>query len=254
MLPNTKGLVTSSTAAEVTTNSSWDNMLGITPVGSTITTLISWTWKRAPGYFDVVAYTGNSTAGHNVSHNLGVAPEMMWVKEREQANSWQVYHSSLPNTSYMSLNTDGAEATSGTTRWNSTDPTDSVFTLGTDTRVNNDQSLYISYLFTTLDGISKVGGYTGNGSSQTIDCGFASGARFVLIKNRSQGYWIVYDSVRGIVAGNDAALFLNTDAEDSGHDQIDPASSGFTVVFDSSESTLRRTNQAGANYIFYAIA
>ena len=214
-----------------------------------------YSFKRARGFFDVVAYTGNSTAGHNVSHNLVVAPEMMWVKERAQANSWQVYHSSLPNTSYMSLNTDGAEATSGTTRWNSTDPTDSVFTLGTDTRVNANQSLYISYLFTTLDGISKVGGYTGNGSSQTIDCGFTSGARFVLIKNRSQGYWIVYDSVRGIVAGNDPALFLNTtDAEDSGHDQINPDSSGFIVVFDSFESTLRLTNQSGANYIFYAIA
>ena len=41
---------------------------------------LSWMWKRAPGFFDVVAYTGTEAAGRTVSHNLGVAPEMMWVK------------------------------------------------------------------------------------------------------------------------------------------------------------------------------
>jgi len=252
------GLITSNANAEISNwlgTSPFDYNDGMFPQVFASGAGINYSWKRAPGFFDVVAYTGDGVAGRTVSHNLGVAPEMMWVKERSQGNGWQVYHASLPNTSYMQLNTDGVEATSGTGRWNSTDPTDSVFTLGSDTRVNNSNSGYIAYLFTTLDGISKVGSYTGNGTSQTIDCGFTSGARFVLIKSRGQGNWIVYDSERGIVSGNDPALFLNTtDAEDSGHDQIDPASSGFTVVYDSFESTLRLTNKSGVDYIFYAIA
>ena len=42
-------------------------------------------WKRAPGFFDVVAYTGTGSA-HTINHNLGVVPEMMWVKRRRIAH------------------------------------------------------------------------------------------------------------------------------------------------------------------------
>jgi hypothetical protein len=246
-------LSTATAAAELSgPNFKFDKMDGWAV--SYASSAFSWMFRRAPNFFDVVAYTGNGTAGGTVPHNLGVAPEMMWVKNRA-TDSWQVYHAALPNTSYMILNGDNVETTSGADRWNSTDPTDSVFTLGTATTVNNNNNNYIAYLFASLDGISKVGSYTGNGSSQTINCGFTSGARFVLIRSRSQGNWIVYDSARGIVSGNDPALFLNTtNAEDAGHDQIDPTSSGFIVVNDNFESSLRRVNQPGVNYIFYAIA
>ena len=40
-------------------------------------------WRRAPGFFDVVAYTGNGTAGRTVAHGLGVAPEMIWIKSQD---------------------------------------------------------------------------------------------------------------------------------------------------------------------------
>ena len=98
-----------------------------------------------------------------------------------------------------------------------------------------------------------MGSYSGNGGSQTIDCGFSggTGARFVLIKRTDQAAdWKVYDTVRGIVAGNDPELALNSNAaEVTGYDYIDPHSSGFIIPIDNFN-----TNASGGSYIFYAIA
>jgi hypothetical protein len=107
-------------------------------------------------------------------------------------------------------------------------------------------------LFTTLAGISKVGGYTGTGSDLNVDCGFSAGARFVLIRRTdSSGDWYVYDSVRGIVAGNDPYTLLNTTATQvTNTDYIDPLSAGFTVT----SSAPAGLNASSGNYVFLAIA
>jgi hypothetical protein len=245
-----------STAAESSayTTSSWDWMNGFHDAGSVNTGYLSWMWKRAPGYFDAVAYTGNGTAGRTVSHNLGVAPEMMWVKSRSTDN-WHVYHSGLnvdgdnaPETDYIYLDLSAAAADGPL--WNDTAPTATDFTLFQGSAVNGSGTNYIAYLFASLDGISKVGSYTGTGSSQTIDCGFTSGARFVLIKRTdSADDWIVVDTVRGIVSGNDPYLALNTtDPQGTTQDYVDPNSSGFIVTGENP------VGASGGSYIFYAIA
>ncbi len=246
-----KYLVTSSTAAEGTSSGLWsfDLQDSFDQGASTASPWVGYHWKRAPGFFDVVAYTGNSTAGRTVSHNLGVVPEMMWVKMRSGGTAgWGVYHKDIGATNYLNLNNTTASAAS-VWYWNNTTPTESVFTLGGGTLVNLSSSYtYIAYLFATLPGVSKVGSYTGNGSSQTIDCGFTSGARFVLIKDTTGGNWFLYDSVRGITSGSDPALRLNlTSAEVSTADAIAPNSSGFIVQ-------ASYFNNSGDTYIFYAIA
>tara|TARA_R110000787_G_scaffold195456_1_gene306911 strand:- start:3 stop:1943 length:1941 start_codon:yes stop_codon:yes gene_type:complete len=255
MIQGNKALVTSSTAAEITSNSSWDNMLGVTPVGSTLSTLISWTWKRAPSFCDVVAYTGNGTAGRTVSHNLGVAPEMIWVKKRASQANWAVYHSganggTTPENYHFFLNNANAEATDNNYYWYQTAPTATVFSLGISANTNQNNVTYIAYLFASLPGISKLGSYTGNGTSQTIDCGFTSGARFVLVKCATLGYdWQVFDTERGIVSGNDPKLTLNTtQAEQTNAGFINPSSSGFAVTSSNS------MNANGETFLFYAIA
>ena len=174
---------------------------------------------------------------------------MMWIKCRSNADNWAVYHSGIGATKVIFLNNDIAASTLST-RFNDTAPTSSVFTVGTDAEVNGSGRTYIAYLFATVAGVSKVGSYTGNGSSQNIDCGFSSGARFVLIKKvTSTGSWQVYDTTRGIVAGNDPKLLLNeTNAEDTGGDDIDPYSAGFAVT------STGATNESGETFIFYAIA
>ena len=207
----------------------------------------AWMWGRAPSFFDVVAYTGTGTA-RTVSHNLGVPPEMMWIKMRSSTNPWGIYHSATGNTKQLNFDT-GVGYTS-INYWGNTTPTDQVFTVGSSGGVNSAGYTYIAYLFASLDGISKVGSYTGNGTDgRVIDCGFSSGARFVLIKGATIATnWYLYDSTRGIVSGNDPYLLIDTKAGSTTTDYIDPHSSGFIV------NNNIQLNNNGSDYIFYAIA
>jgi hypothetical protein len=212
-------------------------------------TYVNYLFRRAPGFFDVVCYTGTG-ANRTVSHNLGAVPEMMIVKKRSAADDWAVYANN-DNTDFLLLNTTAATADDNT-YWNDTSPTASVFTVGTNADVNTSAATYVAYLFATVTGVSKVGSYTGNGSSQTINCGFTGGARFVLIKRTdSTGDWYVWDSARGIVAGNDPHLSLNsTAAEVTTDDSVDTDSTGFVV----NQLSATNVNVSSATYIFLAIA
>ena len=221
-------------------------------------TVMGYQWKRAPSFFDVVAYAGNGTAGRTVSHNLGVAPEMMWVKKRSSAANWSVYHSganggTTPENYHFFLNSTAQEGADNNYYWYQTAPTATVFSLGISANTNQNNTTYIAYLFASLAGISKVGRYTGNGSSQTIDCGFSSGARFILVKRTdSSGDWYIWDTARGIGSGNDPHLALNRSdqAEVTSDDSVDPASSGFIV----NQVSATNINVSSATYIFYAVA
>jgi len=209
-------------------------------------------FKRAPSFFDEVCYLGNGST-QNVSHNLGVVPELMIVKSRSLADSdWWVYSSALttPQNKYLRLQSTDGESTA-TGLWGSSLPTSTTFGLGA-FAPNSSGATFVAYLFATCAGVSKVGSYTGNGSSQTINCGFTGGARFVLIKKSSgTGDWMVSDSARGIVSGNDPYLELNnTNAEVTGEDWLDTDSTGFVV----NEVSGSNANTNGATYIFLAIA
>jgi len=243
---DTKKLSTSTNAAEATYSSYWafDLQNSFDQGASTSSAWVGWHWKRAPGYFDAVAYTGTGS-NRTVSHNLTVPPEMMWVKGRTLASDWRVYHKSTGNTKQLRLNE--SAAASSEPYWNNTTPTSSVFSLNSNARVNGSGETYIAYLFATAPGVSKVGIFNhSNGTASNVDCGFSNGARFVLVKRSDgTGNWFVWDSVRGIVAGNDKRLALNTTgAENTGNDDIDPLNAGFTWV----------ATWSTGYYIFYAIA
>ena len=214
---------------------------------------IQWLFKRAPGFFDVVAYTGNGASSQAMAHNLTVAPEFIIVKRRDGSSDWicQVPYTSSPQDYMIKLNTNEA-AVNFDDAWRDTAPTATNFTVGSWSYVNTNGGTYIAYLFATLAGVSKVGSYTGTGSDINVDCGFSAGARFILIKRTdSTGDWYVWDSVRGIVAGNDPYLLLNSSAvEVTSTDYIDPLSSGFTVT----SSAPAALNTSSGEYIFLAIA
>ena len=222
-----------------------------TSFNSSSSNYVSLTFRRAPGFMDVVCYTGTGVLGRTVAHNLGVAPEMIIVKRRSAANDWGVYHSALGNTKLIYLNYNLTPYTA-INWWNNTTPTASVFTVGDQNENNASGSTYVSYLFASCPGVSKVGSYTGNGSSQTINCAFTTGSRFVMIKRTdSTGDWYVWDSARGIVAGNDPHLSLNTIvSEVTTDDSVDTDSSGFVVNQDAATDV----NVNGGTYIFLAIA
>ena len=244
-----KFLATGSTAVEGTDGFDGDYMNGFYSSG--ISGDIGYSFKRAAGFFDIVAYTGGiSGSPASVTHNLNAVPELMIVKKRNYTQSWWVYHSALGNTGRLILSSD-TNASTSSTDWGSTTPTSSVFYIGNNTN-DGGGSAYIAYLFVTLPGISKIGSYTGTGNNINVDCGFTAGARFVLIKRSDgNGDWYVWDSTRGIVSGNDPYIELNTsDAEVTNTDYIDPLNAGFTVT----SSAPAALNTSGGTYIFLAIA
>ena len=252
-----KGLYTAGTGAEFITNTSLDVQDGLRAIGFENTlnqsgqTYIINGLKRATGFMDAVAYSGSGSATTQ-AHNLGVVPEMMWIKRRDNSGNWMVYGATPnPEQKYLAINlTDAADTASWS--WNNTSPTATNFALGTGSVVNGSGGTFIAYLFATLAGVSKVGSYTGTGSDLNVDCGFSAGARFILIKRTdSSGGWHVWDSSRGISASTDPYLLLNsTAAEVTNTDYVDPLSSGFTVT----SSAPAALNASGGTYIFLAIA
>ena len=243
---------TSAVASAGTTGLQLDDMTGYSFGGASFNNssdMYNLSWKRAKSYLDVVRYSGTGVAGRTVSHNLGVAPEMMWIKRRDTTGSWMVYHKGLnggtnPEQYVMYLNdTQAPDQTNGP--WNYTAPASSVFTLGNNNGVNNSSGDYMAHLFASLDGISKVGSVSHSGTTN-VDCGFSNGARFVMLKRYDAGSnWFVWDTARGISSGTDPYLRLNATGEEiTNTDFVDPLSSGFTIT---------STFTAG-DYIFYAIA
>jgi len=150
------------------------------------------------------------------------------------------------------LNTTDAVNSTGNNYFNSTSPIASVFTLDNGfADVCNGGGLGVAYLFATCAGVSKVGTYTGDGTNyKDINCGFTSGARFVMIKRTdAAGDWYVFDTARGITTGSDKILRLNSTAAEITSDEINPLSTGFSIGNNNYPG-----NVSGGTYIFLAIA
>ena len=259
---NSTRLVTSATDSEYTSPSycySFGNIQdGVTVSGSDMNgsgkAYVAYEFKRATGFFDVVAYTGDGTASRQITHNLGAAPELLIVKGRSTTNDgWQTWHKALPDDGAWAANVflNSTDSYGGFQRFDgAATQTADYFTTGNNGEPNTSSQTYIAYLFGSVAGVSKVGSYTGNGTSQTIDCGFSNGARFVLLKNASiSDNWYVFDTVRGIVSGADPYLRLNLNLTEQSEDFIDPDSSGFAVSGNDPAN-----NRSGNTYIFLAIA
>ena len=216
---------------------------------------ISYAFKRASGFFDMVYYTGTGSAT-TINHNLGAVPSVVIVKANSATYTgwyWQQYD--LGANTWMQLNASEGNAGNGSL-FNSTLPTSSVFSVGSMTGNNGSGTKYIAYLFGDLPEISKSGTYSGTGNAVNVDCGFTNGARFILIKRKdgsgsNVGDWYVWDSVRGISNSNDPYFLLNSTATASTNvDYIDPLSSGFTVT----SSAPAALNASGGTYLFFAVA
>jgi len=213
---------------------------------------IYWNFRRAPGFFDVVAYTGTGTTTTQ-THNLGVVPELMIFKGRSLSINWFVYGNiTASDFSRLILNQTGSGITYGYADGAglTAQPTSSLLNLGSASATNGSGNTYVAYLFATLAGVSKVGSYTGTGSTQTINAGLPTGARFVLIKRTDDvGNWWVWDTARGMVAGTDPRLNLNTTDAEINNNWVYTVTNGFQIV--TSDATV---NASGGTYIYLAIA
>ena len=212
---------------------------------------LSWLWKRGAG-FDVVTYTGDDAAFKVLPHSLGQTPEMIWIKCRDDTAQWVVGHKGRnggvnPWNYFSALDGNGADEDN--TMFNDTAPTSTHFTIGTDNDVN-DTDDYIVMLFASAndaDGnpISKVGSYSGSGSTGNAqNIGFQP--RLLIIKRtNSTGDWFIFDSQRGF----GKYMQLNTTQQEYTQTYVNVSATGFSLVSDYGD-----TNESGSSYIYYAHA
>jgi hypothetical protein len=222
---------------------------------------LGYSFRRAPGFFDEVCYSGSNTDNTLKPHNLGVKPEMIIVKTRSAPGSpydnWFTWTKDITEDKYLYLNATNAEITAPNPTFGPFGTYAQMTTTGWYIQnaglIDRAGDTYVSYLFASCPGVSKVGSYTGTAAPLQIDCGFTGGARFVLIKRTdTTGAWFVWDTARGISTGTDPYLLLNsTSAEITSNDYIDPYSAGFELP---GSGTSNPVNISGGTYIFLAIA
>jgi len=190
--------------------------------------------------YSMVELSKTNTNSETFAHGLGIVPEMIILKRTVSADDWYVYHKDLGNSTRISLNSDAAKVT-GTGVWDSTTPTSSVFSLQ-----NQAGGAHIAYCFASQAGLSKVGSFTGNGtSSKIIETGFRVG--WVLIKNTDTAYrWYLLDDKRG---GSSRLFANNNDPANTNQKTVKFLENGFEITTSDAE-----VNKSGETMIYLAFA
>ena len=198
--------------------------------------------------FSVVSYTGTGSAA-TVGHGLGAKPSIIFAKNRDDVQNWRVYCEAIGATNRLQLNDTSAAAASSST-WNNTEPTSSVFSVAASPETNGSGDAQIAYCFAEVEGYSKFGSYTGNGSTDGpfVYCGFRPA--FVMVKNSSTtGSWRMYDTKRPDYNPEADTLYAEGSyAEDNTSERIDILSNGFKL------RNSATNNGSGVTVIFMAFA
>ena len=228
-----------------------------------VTAFVGWLWKRHAG-FDVTTYKGDHVDDRKLPHSLGKTPEMIWTKNRGSTENWVVWHSGMPNsgdgenaTAHSLLNLTNATAHAGLIYGGTgaTMPTSTHYSVGTHETINDDNYNYVSILFASVEGVSKLGSYTSDNGAEVINLGFQ--ARFLMVKRTDgTGNWKVFDSLRGMnvgLSGLDAALNINdTSDETDDTNWFYFSGTGNTTI--NMKDNLPDTNDGTNTYIYYAHA
>tara|TARA_A100001515_G_scaffold11380_1_gene8926 strand:+ start:1404 stop:2411 length:1008 start_codon:yes stop_codon:yes gene_type:complete len=222
--------------------------------------IVAWCWKESSSSgFDMVGYAGDGVAGRNISHSLGAKPHWMLVKNRSAEVKWAVYHeknTSAPGTDHLQLN-DTAGTSDDDSTWDDTEPTSSVFRVKSSTSTNGSSANYIAYLWTPIQGFSKFGSYTGNGTDGNgpfIFTGFKPAFFIVKKTSESGNNWVMLDNKRSDVSNanvNDQVLYANGSGAESSSSirSVDMVSNG--IKLRGNDGDINNNNQT---YIYAAFA
>ena len=216
-------------------------------------TFVAWAWKEsATAGFDILKYEGNAT-NRTISHSLSAVPHWIVIKNLESTSSsaehWLVYHKGTGNTHGVLLNEMTAKIDDAT-YFQDTDPTSSVFSIGTADRCNKNNEDNIAFLWSEKQGFSKFGKFTGNGNANGpfIHLGFRP-AWVVIRRVNDSTHWQAQDNKRQGFNPDNERLYLNDAAAEQTANFIDLLSNGFKCI----------TSDAGGNgngdtYIYMAFA
>ena len=232
---------------------------------------VAWNWKAGGGQGSSntdgsinTTYTSvNTTAGFSISqyegtgsnatfgHGLGVAPQMVIVKNIDATQNWFIYHQGIGATKVIYLDLTNAQQTLSQ-GWNDTAPTSSVVSIGTEAGVNQSGSTHIAYCFSEKTGFSKFGSYTGNGNGDGsfIYTGFKP-AYLIIRRTDTTNNWHIHDNKRDPINQVKKYLLADTSGADTSDTNkgIDFVSNGFKL-----RTTHGSHNASGGTYIYMAFA
>ena len=214
---------------------------------------VAWCWKEsATAGFDILTYTGNAT-NRTISHNLSAVPQVVIVKRRDAVTAWSSLHLAIGDSTDRMVLNDSAALEDDATMWQDTDPTSSVFSLGTSSSTNVNTGTYVAYLWAPIQGFSKFGTYEGNNNADGTFVYTGFSVAYVLVKNidASGPKWTIQDTKRSpSLGGNpaEARLHPNDTTVEEADSDIDLLSNGFKI-----RSTGSYTNDA-ETYIYMAFA
>ncbi len=241
---------------------------------NTSDTYVGYTFRKAKGFFDVVTWNGNDTAGHQIPHNLGSVPGCIMIKCRSTAwTDWIIYHRGLnsgstPEDYWINFHTSGQQ---NDPHFNDTAPTATHFEVGGGGNVNASGRTYVAYVFGHNDGDGTFGS---GGNNDIISCGYYNGngngsegpgrtlgwePQWLLIKNftNSGNDWVLQDTLRGMPvgevynanSGRERVLFPNQTSTEILHQAIDISATGWRIMGTGDS----RWNAGGQSYIYIAI-
>ena len=232
--------------------------VSIGDISSGVPSIASEVQANTKAGFSIVLYTGTGASSGTIAHGLGAVPKQIWVKNRDEAYNWKVYHAentSAPETDYLVLDTTDATA-DNVTHWNDTAPDANVFTIGSSNGLIKNTNKYLAYCFAEIEGYSKFGSYVGNGSTNGTFVFTGFRPAFLLYKKSSAtGNWIMDDNKTqtfnpdsNYLVANSADFEGDTTTNTAGH-VFDMLSNGFKM-----RNTNSDRNANGANYIYMAFA
>jgi hypothetical protein len=229
----------------------WNWKAGGTAVSNTDGSVTSQVSANVDAGFSILSWTTQSGA-FTTGHGLSQAPEMFIEKNRTSANNWTIYHKGIASdaeTDYLLFTT--AAAGDDNRPWNDTAPTSTVIHHGNGWHSSGQDM--IGYAFHSVDGFSKVGSYTGNGSNDGpfVYTGFRPAWVMFKCTSLSGSQWVVYDAVRDSFNPVDSWLNpnrINAEGTDSIYD-VDFTANGFKI-----RNSDIAWNTSGASYIYLAFA
>ena len=199
--------------------------------------------------FSIIKHTGSESTG-TFSHGLSQAPDFMICKRDSSGPDWGIYHRAAGKDKVLYFTT--AAATTSTTAWNDTHPTDSLVHVGNNGTTNGADSM-IYYIWHDVPGLQKFGSFIANANADGpyVELGFRP-ALVVAKKSSGTGTWFVIDSERDSV--NPTKKFLewnDADVEASSQERYDFLSNGFKVK---APSGYTPNETSGDTYIYMAWA
>ena len=226
----------------------WNWLAGGTASSNTDGSITSSVSANQDAGFSIVSYTGNGTDNATIGHGLGIKPDCLIVKNRDDgADGWGYWNKGMgAETQQMALNMTNAAFTDDVFKSSSS----TTVTLGTDTWSNVNTEKYIMYAFAEKQGYSKFGSYTGNGSTDGafVYTGFKP-AWFMIKRTNSTESWYIHDNKRDTFNPSDKHLLANSSNAENPQEDIDLLSNGIKI-----RSTDSGYNASGSTYIYMAFA